>query len=78
MSTAKHGEYPVTRLDNKGRCPNCLVKPLKYTREPHFFCHRCDRAFDLNTEEMIDNWAWSNGERRPKTTKGQKIREPEQ
>lgn len=47
------------QLDHRGRCPMCQVKPLKYVREPHYFCHRCDRAFDLDAGIMIENWAWT-------------------
>lgn len=48
----------MTKLDENGRCPACLVKPLVYKREPHKFCWRCDRAFNLETGEQIANWAW--------------------
>jgi len=57
------------KLNAKGQCPNCLIKPLRYKRHggPHFFCHRCDRAFDIETGEQIRNWAWQqvNGEFQP-------------
>jgi transposase-like protein len=44
------------KLDAKGRC--CGRKPIKYRREPHYFCSRCDRAYSLDTGEQIANWAW--------------------
>ena len=47
------------RLDKKNRC--CGKKPLDYKsgREgPHKFCDRCDRAYDRETGEQIENWAW--------------------
>ncbi len=50
------------KLDNKGRC--CGRKPLVYRGEhttstgPHRFCPRCDRAYDLEENEQIPNWAW--------------------
>lgn len=48
---------PAQRLDDKGRC--CGIKPLNYKRAPeaYRFCHRCDRAYDANGEQM-PNWAW--------------------
>jgi hypothetical protein len=46
------------KLDEQGRCPHCLVKPLVYKRNHQKFCHRCDRAFDIHTGEQVDNWAW--------------------
>jgi hypothetical protein len=59
------------KLDNKGRC--CGRKPIVYKRNPHLFCCRCDRAFDLDGNQ-IENWAWQRVpsgplkyfERRPK------------
>jgi hypothetical protein len=48
-------------LDDKGRC--CGRKPLVYkTRTfssvPQRYCPRCDRAYDLEENEQIPNWAW--------------------
>ncbi|WP_454629434.1 hypothetical protein [Bradyrhizobium cenepequi] len=48
-------------LDPKGRCPNCLIKPISYSREHRFFCHRCCRSYDMTTGEQRDNWAWRLG-----------------
>lgn len=60
----------MMKLNPKGQCPNCLVKPTRYKNVggPHYFCHRCDRAFSLETEEQIPNWAWLlvDGKFRPK------------
>ncbi len=45
------------KLDDKGRC--CGRKPLVYKRPPaQLFCFRCDRAYDSETGEQMDNWAW--------------------
>ena len=50
-------------LDEKGRC--CGKKPLVYksrnsTAEgPQRYCPRCDRAYDLNENEQISNWAYT-------------------
>ena len=49
-------------LDAKGRC--CGRKPMVYKSRtststgPHRYCPRCDRAYDLETGEQIENWAW--------------------
>jgi len=44
-------------IDEKGRC--CGRKPLVYKRHPaHRFCVRCDRAYDLDEPEQVENWAW--------------------
>jgi hypothetical protein len=57
------------KLNEKGQC--CGRKPLLYKRPmgeilgPHKFCFRCDRAFDVETGEQIENWAYkkhANGE----------------
>jgi hypothetical protein len=54
------------KIDDKGRCPNCLRKPLPYRRERRFFCPPCCRSFDMDTGEQRPNWAWAinidNGE----------------
>ena len=50
-------------LDEKGRC--CGRKPLVYKRPPLRFCFRCERAYALEENEQIPNWAWRqlpNGE----------------
>lgn len=51
------------RLNEKGQCPVCLIKSIPYKRFRHYFCHRCDRAYSMDTGEQIDNWAWRGGER---------------
>lgn len=46
------------------RC--CGRKPIRYkggswrSPEPQLFCPRCDRAYDLDDGEQIENWAWKN------------------
>ena len=46
-------------LDAKGRC-FCGQKPIRYKREQaaQLFCYRCARAYDPETLEQIENWAW--------------------
>lgn len=49
-------------LDDKGRC--CGRKPMAYksawstSTGPHRFCGRCDRAYHLEENEQIPNWAY--------------------
>ena len=49
-------------IDDKGRC--CGRKPMVYKSRyststgPHRYCPRCDRAYDLDTNDQISNWAW--------------------
>jgi hypothetical protein len=51
----------MAKLDEKGRC--CGRKPLLYKlplgecMAPFRFCPRCDRAFDVEGEQ-IPNWAY--------------------
>lgn len=45
-------------LDLKGRCPNCLRKPIPYHRQQHFFCRTCCRQFNMATGDQEPNWAW--------------------
>jgi len=51
------------RLDAKGRC--CGRKPNQYKGGPHGrgekrhrFCRRCNRAYDYDTGQQIENWAF--------------------
>ena len=52
------------KLNEKGQCPACLIKPIVYKRAhgsghpPQKFCYRCDRSFNLETGEQQENWAW--------------------
>ena len=48
----------ASKINDKGQCPHCRIKPLVYKREPHLFCHRCDRAFHPATGLQIANWAF--------------------
>jgi hypothetical protein len=54
------GGSEVMKLDEKGRC--CGRKPMTYRRYasggPQRYCPRCDRAYDLEENEQIANWAW--------------------
>lgn len=53
------GRYNM-HLNDKGQCFNCLIKPLAYkSPDPHYFCHRCDRAFDADGN-FQPNWAWED------------------
>jgi len=61
--------FMAMKLDEHGRCPNCLVKPRRYRRDRKFFCHRCCRDYDMTTGEQRSNWAWladGEGQFRPK------------
>lgn len=42
----------------KTATPCCGRKPLIYMQERHQFCTRCCRAYDLETEQQVNNWAW--------------------
>ena len=55
-------------LNIKGQCPICDRKPLIYKKDQIYYCTRCDRAFDLNTKKMIENYFW-NSDGTPKSTK---------
>ncbi|KKM66334.1 hypothetical protein LCGC14_1482290 [marine sediment metagenome] len=51
-------------LDEKRRC--CGRKPIRYQGGgwssppfPQRFCPRCDRAYDLEEDKQIENWAWT-------------------
>lgn len=49
-------------INENGKCIPCGIKPLKYTgrvsSERQYFCHRCDRSYNLDTGEQRPNWAW--------------------
>ena len=47
-------------LNDKGQC--CGKKPLTYKRDGELFCPRCDRAYNIDTNQQIDNWAWKKNE----------------
>lgn len=49
-------------LDDKGRCPNCLRKPIPYRRGRYFFCHTCCRQYAMKDGEQQPNWAWKLAE----------------
>ena len=50
--------YPALCLDGRGRCPNCLRKPLAYKKDSHWFCSACCRAYRMMDGQQIKNWAW--------------------
>ena len=47
------------KLNEKGQCPICKIKPLPYKRDKMYFCCRCDRAYNMETKELKTNWAWT-------------------
>lgn len=51
----------MSKLDEKGRC--CGRKPIEYKRDRRKFCFRCDRSFDIETGEQMENWAWRQNEK---------------
>lgn len=50
---------PKLKLNEKGQCPVCKIKPLSYKRDKIFFCHRCNRTYNMETKELQANWAWT-------------------
>jgi hypothetical protein len=46
------------RINEKGQCPVCLIKPLIYKKSQSYFCYRCDRAFSMLDGEWISNFGW--------------------
>jgi hypothetical protein len=51
-------QFPAERLNEKGQCPVCKRKPTIYKRDRRKFCTGCDRAFDIETGEQIQNFAY--------------------
>jgi transposase-like protein len=45
-------------LNEKGQCPVCMRKPLVYKRDHVKFCARCNRNFNIETGEQVENWGW--------------------
>lgn len=60
--------FPAQALDDKGRC--CGRKPIRYMRDRHLFCPRCDRSYDFDGKQ-ITNWAFKL---EPDGTFSQKIK----
>lgn len=46
------------KIDDFGRCPDCLIKPLVYRRDRHLFCHRCCRSYDMENGEQVNGSMW--------------------
>jgi hypothetical protein len=46
------------KINEKGQCLVCLVKPTPYKRDGHYFCTRCDRSYDLITGDWQENSFW--------------------
>ena len=51
-------QFPAERLNEKGQCPICKRKPTVYKRDQKKFCTHCDRAFNIETGEQIQNFAY--------------------
>jgi transposase-like protein len=45
-------------LNERGQCPICKRKPTVYKRKHYKFCARCNRSFDIETGEQVENWAY--------------------
>ena len=64
----------MTQLNEKGQC--CGRKPMVYrgrhttSEGPHRYCPRCDRAYDLDDNYQIPNWAWKIN---PKTQEFERV-----
>ena len=49
-------------IDSKGRC--CGRKPIVYrtstytSNGPQRFCPRCDRSYEIDTDNQIENFHW--------------------
>lgn len=65
MSERQRIEGPVPHESgdpSQLRC--CGRKPIRYkggswcSPAPQLFCPRCDRAYDLETGDQMENWAW--------------------
>ena len=46
------------KINEKGQCPVCKIKPLTYKRSNTYFCFRCDREFNLSTGIQQSNFAY--------------------
>lgn len=57
------------KINNKGQCPVCLIKPLVYKREGKLFCCRCDRDFNLVTGEWEPNTLWVKENKKSRLSK---------
>jgi integrase len=55
----------IPRLNERGQCPYCKKKPLRYERQ--YFCMQCHRTYDLETEVMVANPPWWNADNTPLT-----------
>lgn len=71
------------KLDDKGRC--CGRKPMVYKSRhstpegPQRYCPRCDRAYDLEENQQIENWAykrWKNSDLFMSTKSGSVTAQP--
>lgn len=71
-------EKLTRRAYEKRAHPCCGRKPLIYMRERHQFCTRCDRAYDLDTEQQVPNWAWKHwgGQWRPTYPNSEAAKQP--
>lgn len=65
MPNTNKGEKKVSKTASiiidapfKGRCPHCDRRVLTYKRDRFYFCHRCDRDWNLDTGKFQSNWAF--------------------
>lgn len=58
------------RLNEKGQCPKCLVKPLTYKRTKKYYCTRCDRSFIYPSGEWEVSFFWIEPNTRRPHNKG--------
>lgn len=60
MTTSPVYKGEKIKLNKKGQCPFCKIKPLIYKKQREYFCWRCDRSYSLETGELVKNWAEVN------------------
>ena len=54
----------MLKINEKGQCPICEIKPLVYKGRMcarQYFCVRCSRSYNLDTGEFQENWAFDKG-----------------
>ena len=68
---------PKTSMESRkvrnGKCPVCKIKLLTYKRDGLYFCHRCDRRFDLETGRFQPNSFWVDFDKKRVKTNTKKI-----
>lgn len=52
----------MIKLNEKGQCTFCKRKPLTYKRDGMYYCCKCKRAYSMETQTLIENFAYrANG-----------------